>query len=1488
MKSIKRKSREIEPIGKGFEEFMSEFKTPQWNSFNYFIEDPKLFYPSFFADFFDKINENSQSFTPEVYFWYILALKYIKKQKNLNNQQLYLYFKKYEVTENSLCAFINPEVYKAKIQTSKKITISDTDFLTTYYILHIFHQLGKLSEYLATLNGNRKKYLENYILDVSLHLKMNSSLPQTEVLFYIVSTYILLGNSPVTIKDLIIPKISNSARVTKKKYQIFRLLLFRVLDIKDYLKENEILALHRYQKPNGGYNFKNSAIANIQDTFWIGYTLETYSWFLPYRAGPLYAFILLMFRNEEMRMINDINYRISPKMIIDLSRLIVLYGNIFNSLMDEVEKLIFTNISQNGLLNTDILSLEGGFAGAETEIIQLINQKYQFSLDIVDNEVLFRRYLNRLNPFKEKLAVQLRNQIRRYSQFDLSEFVKDYNKKKNRSNKIKVEIIVKLLEEMQNEYFFTGKIETKSKFIFAKNYLFIRENFIEKMIVCDRQVKWQNILDEKQRLEEITVDIYNMIHEIESSKERILNEIDSMIIVGLDPLKIENHQKFIIKKTLIDAAFFQKTIEAFRSEFIYLEPLFFLEPYINKWNTLYGGLQTAFRNIRLTLEIKLDKLKQEIEQKKLILKLEKSVNHLIHRLSEKILDFEQEFTGSFEVDDIRQSISETKNSMYEIQDYLKSYDQKIKSISLKITSIEPDLSNSRKKIIHKWVSQIEDFTQIMAFYHKAFNFWSESIEKIDKMNSSLVHKIEELGKEIHQNIMEKNHENAFNLNRNGYSAINQEIIQFSSQFEKTLDEKMKESRKLYPMFQALITEWNLVRNVLEALIHKMKASFQESIKSDQNSYQTEKFQLLIDSKITLLREKLIKFRKKYSSLIKHADNLQIINYKRESDDLKKFLDEAKSEIEKEQRKLEKLKLNIHYMDSLDKFTHFQGEFLKEVDDVISHYEDKEYIQIILHLAQEKNKNYFEIDEISKKFGLKSQETLAIITKLITKNQLNAALIGDPKKVEIHNKNWRDHLKLKQEGELRLRELQAQANMIHDYFNKSVMNQEILNNLNQLETLHEEFALLVDENSDKLEDFTQLNHMNMKNQLIYDEYMRFYHNVQKIKHQMELLLNTGDALKKFQLFLDSRYSLIEDFGNSIINAIEGEFQKTSRISESTHSQWLYNHHQEILNKVAEILEQISSFKQNLQQESNPDESCLLQIEREFERRVQNLMQNFGNQFQFYNEQLLANETRSIRTRMDKLIQEKQEKISHLQRKLDIEIRNKIRSREFSIAAKKLSKRAKFIQKWLKETEKEIKTANKQFSAKSKTYGIKHSPYLLDEWMKFKKEFEESNLNAMCLVYSRELVLNYTRFSIKSLKEPFVPLKHFVETLNIKHEQIQHYLMGLINDGDLKGKLDLEHDVYYEGNTVFDAKTIAHLEIIRKTNVKTYLRIQRFSNVFSVLGPILTGFASFLTILWYLIRLANNLVFIAIPVAIVIILFIYLWIRKGKESLTKARP
>ncbi len=75
--------------------------------------------------------------------------------------------------------------------------------------------------------------------------------------------------------------------------------LYSMLILRESIKDEDLVAYYKLQKTNGGFTFQNSAFSDINDTFWIGYLLNTYSWLIPVTNGPLFSYLIAELRKFE-------------------------------------------------------------------------------------------------------------------------------------------------------------------------------------------------------------------------------------------------------------------------------------------------------------------------------------------------------------------------------------------------------------------------------------------------------------------------------------------------------------------------------------------------------------------------------------------------------------------------------------------------------------------------------------------------------------------------------------------------------------------------------------------------------------------------------------------------------------------------------------------------------------------------------------------------------------------------------------------------------------------------------------------------------------------------------------------------------------------------------------------------------------------------------------------------------------------------------------
>jgi hypothetical protein len=1292
---------------------------------------------------------------------------------------------------------------------------------------------------------------------------------QGKYYFYLLSLFTLLNKDPRNLK----PHLVNSPLFSPQlgSSRIFQFFVFRLLGDYSNLEEKNLLSYHDLAKPSGGFTLENSALPNIYDTFWIGYLLETYKWMLPVQSGPIYAYIVKEFTNLSQ---TDTTGR-------NLSQLVVLLGLIFESLIEDTEKLIFTNMSQSTVLDLQVISVQGGLLGAEKEVLKFLNKRFQFQLDILDNDIRFRRYLNKIDPFREEIAFKIRASIAQFRRTDISTFRREENRLRKRDNRIEDKLCIQLIQDMQDQHFFTGAIYKKARILRTPRFYFQRESYIEKIITSNRPIDYSGILSEKQRLLEVIGDIHSMTHEMEISAHNIMNEIESMIIAGIDPEFIENRLKFNIKKTLFDAAFFNKAIESFTTEFEYYQPHYFLKEYNSRWNAIYSLLQKNFLNLHRILNVKIEKLREEKFQHSLTVDLEKIINKITASLIEQFDQFENLFRSELLENYTRDKVRSLHDQLIALKNKIINQDLKIQNFSLRITSNQKQVRKFRNGVINKWISQNKDFIHAIDYYQKGFDLWLTKIAEIDKNHQEIIKKISETEQIINQKLYAKEHEEALELINETFPKLNQMHERFLKQLKKELNKLYRKNRKLSYLLKNLKSETLAGIVINQKLINHKREEFQENIQLDLQSHLINNLKSNIDQAVNKVREEYISMESVLSQGFQDKRSKSQITFEKRVVEFKKLLKE-------ENIKITQLQKEIHGKYSGDsskiaeivqKWIDVHSDLQIDVDNLFTKYQEEKLVEFCITLAKNEHSNHIELEKIAKLIGKPIGFLEERLKTIIQNNRMNAILVGKPLTLEVHNADWRDWQKLLQYTQTHFREIEYQYDKINDYFQQTITRQEFIEKKSQI---HQLFDTLSTEIKQSIRNFDKfIKDFNFDNPLIKETAKKFNNEVKTLQKNIESITSLINKVEHLQKLIEDEIAVIDDVINSQIHKISIEIEKKKKSSFKHDRKWIDVKEREIKDEIKELQSQIKII---INQTTDIDSKPILNdMYSFFLTKISHPLKRLDKFMDQMREKLQISEISQLKDDMDNALLKAQKKLTNFAHKVDLNVLSRIRRRDFLSAAKYLKNRPKDLRNLLKEQNKKILRDMKTFASESAQFKIRYSAQFKTMWDQLKEEFLEMTVHTQQIALRTEIILQFTRFSLKSFKHNFVPLNYFTENLSIKHKHVSHTLMSLITDRSLPGKLDLTHDIYFEGVEKIDSKMIATLDIIQKTNVKTYLFLQRIKNVFGILGPILASIGSLLSILYYATRFSSSLFLILSSLLLFVALFLFIWLRKGKERL-----
>lgn len=172
------------------------------------------------------------------------------------------------------------------------------------------------------------------------------------------------------------------------------------------------------------------------------------------------------------------------------------------------------------------------------------------------------------------------------------------------------EDVFPIIKDMISRHLFKGDIRTKKGFLVKTKYNFNLNSFLEKVILSDTDINTDRILEEKEKLEDIKNDIYNMTLKLKNIGHQISEEIDSYLIIDeIDYAK--ERLKFIVRDSLMEADFLNENIENSFNEILYYSNIkAILGTEITQWDKVYSTLQKNLVDIDSHLKGKIKKKKR--------------------------------------------------------------------------------------------------------------------------------------------------------------------------------------------------------------------------------------------------------------------------------------------------------------------------------------------------------------------------------------------------------------------------------------------------------------------------------------------------------------------------------------------------------------------------------------------------------------------------------------------------------------------------------------------------------------------------------------------------------------------------------------------------------------------------------------------------------------------------------------------------------------
>jgi len=319
-----------------------------------------------------------------------------------------------------------------------------------------------------------------------------------------------------------------------------------------------------------------------------------------------------------------------------------------------------------------------------------------------------------------------------------------------------------------------------------------------------------------------------------------------------------------------------------------------------------------------------------------------------------------------------------------------------------------------------------------------------------------------------------------------------------------------------------------------------------------------------------------------------------------------------------------------------------------------------------------------------------------------------------------------------------------------------------------------------------------------------------------------------------------------------------------------------------NEISEIQSKIKTGFTDTWKDVSESNHVQNEVESAFNLRTDEILNQYEEKKDDIDEKLANFEYVREKKEAEKFLSDKQDLLNNQLGKIQYDVENRIEIKDFKSAMQKLHSKLSKVETLMKKTEKEFKQHTKSLStsADSKLFSVKS--YLLDQWELFVNEFR-ATIKEKQLNLELEIIEFYIKMVIKAFKDDYVPFKYLSSELNLKKKTIKERIITLIGEKKLSGKIYLELEIYYENEKILKTIDKTSIELIKSSNVNTYIFINRLRRLSLKFYPILMIIGAVLTIMLSLGRiLIENIVegwvIIVVVVVILVLFLLFTWLQK----------
>ncbi|MFX0006608.1 MAG: hypothetical protein ACFFAV_07755 [Candidatus Hermodarchaeota archaeon] len=1457
--------------------YITQFKKEPFKSFiTLKRKEIKSFYFKNYNElinYYQYFNENlltTSQLNLETIFWFLLLRKYLKEDKIANREEIFKFIKNCEVSHYESVGFkLSP--YSDELP----------DIYSTYLALSCLNILGFLKEYLFSEKQTQIKLeIKNFVLahkqgNKFLHcLKKECEICKNchpaKILYYVLEIFSLLGIDVRNYRDQFRSFLNDRK---KDSALVFRLLCLKYLDLEYEVKDKELQFLQQQQNESGGFSFNQDD--KIDTTFWMGYTLEVYSWLLSYNPTGIYSYI-----NQKLGEILSLQENRETLKLKEVSKLVALLSLIWRKFIDEIERVIFKQIEKENYIDVNQLKTTFGFTEYIGDILSYINLNYTFNLQIVDNEVEFKNYINTLSQGKKKFLEIFYEKLKNNSIISLTDLSRRYRLINNEPIRLREEIFP-IIKDMVEKRFFIGNIRTKKVFLgFKTKYLFYLNYLLKRIIISDMNLNTEKLYEEKEKLEDIRNDIYNLTLKLNGVISQIKEEIESYLLIN-EIEYAKDRLKFILRDALMEADFLNENIESSFNEILkYINIQASLGAEIAQWNKLYSVLQKKLSDVGAYLQSKIQEKEDLRNLNDLLENLKEKVGIIEEDLQKRLDSFRKIFSETFEKEFDNAQLNLIIQELDNISQNVKKYDNIIYNVSQKVTTKEKKIVRKHKKIIDNWVRVKEHFNIEFNYYIDGFQFFNTNIQKIEEINEQIKLDIIEINNKAKSKILETAFHEAFNITKKETDLLLNKRLSEIKELQSAVKQEIKKKQKLYVLHRHLQDKLDLLEsNAIELFANQVKV-LKNKIIEERNRSKLEDFDNFTSQNISNLKSQL----KDTKNNLNLSHNLTI------DDAIKKF-DQLKSDYNRIDKiyvkKLNDCNKNIDNFKEKSELSIIQWEkfsdfFLNEISILKDEYINRIISSKLIIMAIEKKTNNIKLVDLKDEVELSCKVLISRLKDMIDVSKINAELNEEDKSILVYTDDYYLNKELKNYIDNNLLKFNREkVGKILTLYDSSIRNLTLNINMLELQNRINDLRIFEDVLPKQFHQKVQELKINQER----DEFVETKNNFESILENERAAIN---KIKKSLKMHNEMQSFINQQFNSLTIELKAHFDKVFKETEGYDNylkiQENFESNQQKINEELKKSQNKIEEKINILLNKSGDSSKLVPEIRELYVKSKNEFINlFNNKTQKINDYLNLMKNESFREQLVNLINKKKIHLSQLLGNLERKVEDNIEIKEFKKCNVLIQKRAKSIELEIKDILKIVDNKIKEFTKLSKNFN-QTSKFILDDFNKFIDDYSEI-LAEKVRNLERLILKSYIDMTIKAVANGYLTLGFLNNELKIKKQNVQDHLLYLISEGELKGKFDPRFSIYFENPEILDELDETEIEVIKSSNYKLQMLKRNLRNFASQYGGIIAFFSSIIAITYYLfIFSGGNPTVFAFPILVTAFVLVY-YLRRTKEEKIK---